>query len=307
MKRIAVIAHGLHWKKWSERRLFESHASSHIIDYYITEGPDDASRFAYQCSVQSYDVIVSYGGDGTLHQVVQGMMRSRLPADILPKLAILPRGSGNDFVRTIPTCRKVSELWGLLQADHFQYTDVGQVEIEGEGRPQYFLNIADAGLGGDVAQRIGKFRLGWSARAMYHWAIVRSLLSYRAVETEVILDGHRWTGKALSVVVANGRYFGSGLGIAPEADVSDGLFELIILGDISIPEYLIYLKQLRQCRRIVHPEVHYFKTTQVSIRSTQLPLPLECDGEVYPPTPATFRCLKHRLRYLVYRNEAESI
>lgn len=306
MKRLAFIAHGLHWQRWNESKPCNSLANNYSIQYALTQAPNDAFDFAKQFCVDGFDFIISYGGDGTLHQVVNGMLSIGLQADQLPKLVILPRGSGNDYVRSVPAAKSMEDLAKALTSGHVKAVDVGHITYPESSINHYFINIADAGLGGDVAHRLGHFRIGLSARAMYHWSIIRSLLSYSAREVTVVMDEQEWTGCALSIVVANGKYFGSGLGIAPDADPSDGLFDVVVLGRLSIIEYVTYVKDIRSCKRIHHPEVFYFKSRNVQIQTGSKSLPLECDGEIYPATPVSFACLKQRLHCIVIPNEVDA-
>ncbi|MFM7309718.1 MAG: diacylglycerol/lipid kinase family protein, partial [Flavobacteriales bacterium] len=128
-KRLALIAHGLHWKRWNEKSRFDSLSKNYDLHYYITESQCDAFEFAQQCSCAGFEYLISYGGDGTLHQVINGMLSSGMPGEELPKIIILPRGSGNDYVRTLSTCESVDELLGLLDHGQSKGVDVGCVEF----------------------------------------------------------------------------------------------------------------------------------------------------------------------------------
>lgn len=303
MKRLAVVAHGLHWKRSNERGRFDSLGKDYSLRHCITQSPNDAFEFARQCCYDGFDFIVSYGGDGTLHQVVNGMLSTELQAEELPKLVILPRGSGNDYARTVTIGRSFNDFVHMLMSGHTREIDIGEIAYPKANTKHYFINIADAGLGGDVAHRLGRFRIGLSARAMYHWSILRSLMTFRPREVKIIMDENEWTGRALSIVVANGRYFGSGLGIAPDADPCDGQFEVVVLGKLSIIEYITYLKDIRSCKHIRHPEVFYFRSTHIQIQSNTMSLPVECDGEIYPASPVSFACLKHRIHCVMIPND----
>jgi diacylglycerol kinase family enzyme len=100
-------------------------------------------------------------------------------------------------------------------------------------------------------------------------------------------------------VVANGRYFGSGMGIAPEASMTDGQFDVVILGKVRIIDYLKYFGTLRRCEKIDHPEVFYHRTNRLTVEHLDRPIYVEADGELEGHSPVEYECLQGALNFLI--------
>lgn len=270
------------------------------ISCFETTAIGSAHEIAEYCAIEGFSYVVALGGDGTVNEIFNGLMSCGKSADELPVLCILPCGTGNDFARNFNFTSNVSEFVQRLQTNRIQYSDGGLVEFiddKGKSSNRYFLNVMDIGLGGRIAKRVNTYRRGLTAMGAYHRAIIASLPFYRKKSMQVRMDKKMYSGPLLSVVVANGKWFGKGMGIAPAANTSDGLLNSIVLAKVGFWEYLAYLPRIMRCKPINHPQVFYDSATNILVTGEENPIQL--DGEYVGNSPASIRVIPKAIRLLV--------
>jgi diacylglycerol kinase (ATP) len=263
-----------------------------------TQKAGDAMTMAKMAIAKGSDFIVAVGGDGTINEIVNGIMQSKSPKK--PILAVLPLGRGNDFVRTFPASKNLEQLVEAIKQPIVTQVDVGSLTftgLKGTSESRFFINIADVGIGGVVTQIVSSSRRVFNAKVTYTLAILRSLFSFTYKEMKVRADNFSFEGDVMSLCMANGKYFGSGLCIAPSADLFDGKAEIVILEKISLWEFLKHLARVRRGEKIKHPKVYYLQTTTCSISATG-PCPLDVDGEFVGYTPVEMTMLPAAIRML---------
>lgn len=256
-----------------------------------------AVELARQATQDMCDYLVAVGGDGTLHEVVNGMMQSNIPTNAHPALGLLPYGSANDFARTTEVAPSLEALILNIRNRATRRLDLGKIILEPGGETRYFINIAGVGLGAEVVKRMENASGFLDSRMGYFWHILKGF--YRYTKKEVLLtegDWH-WKGPLMQLAVANGRYFGNAICVAPEARPDDGKFHLSIFGDLSLKDYLLNLPKLKKGVAIHHPEVHYFEAQMIRLESAH-PLGIEADGEYVGQAPATFSILPGAIRFI---------
>lgn len=266
----------------------------------VTRGPGDAIALTRRAVLDDgVRFVVAVGGDGTVHEVVNGLIdvQQRRPiADDLV-LGVVPGGSGSDFVRT----------WGLdleparlverhLVTEATLPVDVGLVHyLDGDGRESQraFANIANCGWVADVARRANRLpRLVGQAR--YLASTLVSAARMDEVEATVTLDHAERTEAVTEVVVANGQFFGSGIRIAPRALPDDGRLNVQTWRG-GARELLETLPRARVGEHVSSPSVREWQSTTVAV-TTATPMTVEADGEVLGTTPARFELLDRVLR-----------
>jgi diacylglycerol kinase family enzyme len=176
------------------------------------------------------------------------MMNEKGPQQRKALLGLIPMGTGCDFIRTVRIPRDPEQAVEVIAAARSETVDVGRISyLDHEGRQasRHFLNVASFGLGGEVDERVGRTTKFFGGFLSFIWATVVSVLLYNKKTVRLRIDGSpEETIVAWNVVIANGRYHGGGMWVAPEASVSDGLFHLTILGDFSLPEVFLHLPKL---------------------------------------------------------------
>ncbi len=260
---------------------------------FYTKYPKHAIKLAEQAG--EYDVLVVVGGDGTLNEVVNGVMNQ----EVRPAIGLLPNGSANDFARERKLTNKLDAFLKMVDSGCASSVDVGQIRFPDEKRNIYFINVADVGFGADVVNTLSKYDSWYnlfSSNIKFSIAIIRTFFSYSHQYVTVQADNNIWEGKILSVIAANSRSFGSGLIIAPEAEISDGKFQLVILGAISLKDYFINLKRIRRGERINHSEAFYSEASVINITGGS-DLKVEADGEPAGQLPVKIRCIPEALLF----------
>ena len=216
------------------------------------------------------DVVVAVGGDGTVHYVVNHLMRDNRHA----ALGILPLGSGCDFARNFET----DDALAVLARGETKAIDVG--EIESAGNKMWFANVADAGMGAEVTRQMANHSRN------YLFSTLKALVGYKNVDVRLSADGEEvYVGPLKCLVMANGKYFGDGMGIAPDAVLDDGLLQYVIIGNISRLMAAIKLQQTYKCTRIKHRHVHYGSARELCLEGSSA-LVFEADGELMAKMPA---------------------
>lgn len=202
-----------------------------------TQGPGDAARLVREAHADRADCIAVVGGDGTFNEVTQAFLDSDGEPVPGPALGIIPCGTGGDFRRTFGLGPTLEEAVGRLMASPPRPVDLGiltATSLQGERIVRAFANIASFGISG-LTDRIVNSGPKWlGGRAAFYLATLQASAVYRNLPVRVAVDGEvLFEGPIFNVAIANGRYFGGGMKIAPDADPSDGIFDVVALCDLS--------------------------------------------------------------------------
>lgn len=299
--KIAIILNGLSGRrKFFYSRLLPVIQQHGHVDVFETRSRTDAFDFSVKAVTENYELIMAAGGDGTIHQVVNGMLSKNLSIDQLPVFSILPAGSGNDFARTVGINLKAADLRKRLTEMHIRPIDIGSVTFQKEGNQQhaYFINVASAGMGPEVLNRMssGKKRLG-SAIA-YYAAILSTFWSYRCMPVTIKTSAWEWSNSLRTLAIGNGRFFGSGLCIAPEAKPDDGKLAAFVCGAVSVWDFIRYTNTLKSGRKVIHPKIDYRSAGRLEL-TAESPCRIEADGELLGFLPARVEVIPGRIKFLV--------
>jgi diacylglycerol kinase (ATP) len=290
-----VAAGGKTGKVWPqiEKKL---HSLDLRFDYRFTEAPNHATALAREAVEQGYETVVAVGGDGTVNEVVNGLM-SPGTTQAGATLGVVITGRGSDLARTIGVPSDFREACTRLSGERTMTVDLGLVQFyrEGESSQRYFVNVGGGGFDGEVAERANRAPNFMGGTIPYLSSLVTTLISYRNKDIELVLDDQEPMSMVVnSVVVANCQYFGGGMRVAPEADPSDGLFDVIVIGDFDKIEFLMTVPKVYDGTHITHPQVDSYRARRVQVRSKQ-PLMLQVEGEVCGHTPLTFEIIPSAL------------
>lgn len=252
-----------------------------------TERRGQAAELAREAIGEGHRFLVAAGGDGTIHEVVNGMMGESGPLNPEAVLGIISAGSGSDFIRTFGLPSEPADAVRHLPGDNLYRIDVGRVAhtVGGETRTEYFPNIAEAGLGGEVVRRAeGLPRSLGRVRYLLSFWIALGLS--RSTEGRVLLDDRVYEGRITNLVVANAQFFGGGMRIAPKANPADGRFDVLVQSG-SKADYVAGITKVFKGEHLPSPAIKEYYAKRVEVRSER-PLRVEADGEVLGVTPAVF-------------------
>ena len=217
------------------------------------------------------------------------------------EIAIVHRGTGGDFIRSFGIPRKLEGALDVVRTGQTQGVDLGRATLRtwaGRDGEIWFANIASAGMSGAVAKRVNETGKALGGKISYAWSTVAVFARWRNAEISVSVGDEQRSGPMYDVVVANGRYFGGGMKITPDADPGDGLFEVLLIGDISKKDLVLTLPKIYRGTHLPHPKAEVLRGPTVSI-DAPIPLPVELDGEQPGTTPASFEIVPRALRLRV--------
>ena len=251
-----------------------------VYELFVTHGPGHATELARAAVEAGASAVVAAGGDGTLNEVAQALVGTRVP------LGAIPCGSGNDFVKALGIPADLEGALDVLARGRIREVDVGAVEAEGAGT-RYFLNCFGAGIDGQIALDYKRMRF-LRGELGYLWAAVLEVFRYRGVRARVVAEGFTYEGKVALLPLQNGPYAGGGFHVAPGAAPDDGLLDLVVVDDRSIPRRIPLLKRFRDGTYLALPGTRRVRVREVEIELGR-PLPAHFDGEILPEPVARLR------------------
>ncbi len=252
-------------------------------DIVSTTGPREAVTLGLESARARYDIIIAAGGDGTIHEVANGLLKALAQGVDGPVLAVLPVGTGNDFAKLIGPLGDLEASLDIIAAHDLRRFDAAVAEWE--GRSQWFVNAAGTGIDVEVVRQVQR-RRGRPSPAItkYLAAVLRSLVSYRAIPFRIRMDDEVIERDTMIIAVANGRCIGGGFWICPSAEPGDGVFEICIVNELSFFGAMRALPQIMRGKHEQHPEVEMFRATTVDIEALGPdPIFFQLDGELHEP------------------------
>ncbi len=264
------------WERVQPLLFQEAHNTFSVI---MTKHPDDVIDCVDQAIDEEFERIITIGGDGTSHALVNALMVAREEHPHAHNLIFgsIPAGTGRDFARGagLPLSTDQAIHYVLNEATP-RPIDIGMVTFD--GRKRWFLNISSAGISLDVVQRVeSQTKRPWS----FLMAILGSLRHYQPEAMRIEIDGECWyEGDIYIAAVANGTHFAQGMKVAPNARNDDGLLDVVIAEAMSRLTVLRVLPTLYSGKHLKHPKVHQVRAARVAIITlTGDPIGMELDGE----------------------------
>jgi YegS/Rv2252/BmrU family lipid kinase len=246
--------------------------------------------------------LVAVGGDGTVHEVLNGMIAGDRPVAEDAVLGVVAAGSGCDFARSFGLPRDAVEGARHLAGDGVRLIDVGKVTFRPGPGPgpaeatRYFANIAEAGLGGAVVDRTLRLP-GFLGGAKYFCGFWLTLPGFGPRTVRLDADGREFTWRAFNVVVANCRFYGGGMQISPKSDPCDGALEVLVMTGPKSDAFTTLPKVYRGTH-LPHRNIAELRASRVRIEAHPA-LAIEADGEILGTTPATFEVIPRAIRVKV--------
>jgi diacylglycerol kinase (ATP) len=271
----------------------------------LTGGPGDATRITREQLLNGVNRVICVGGDGTLNEVVNGFFDENTPLRKDAVLGFLPNGTGCDFCRTMPIPAGMGVSLDTIREDHIHTIDLGHIRyLNHEGRPcaRYFHNIASFGLGGEVVDRVNRTSKACGPFLTFIWGTLVSLFGYAEKRVQLrVDDGEEQTVGVLNIAVANGRYHGGGMLVAPDAVTDDGLFHVTVIGAMRLPSVFWHLPKLYLggIKRIRQVSMH---TGKKVIASSEQRVLLDIDGEQPGTLPAEFSIVPGAIKLIMKKS-----
>jgi diacylglycerol kinase (ATP) len=267
------------------------------VSMVTTDGPGAATRLTANAIGRGHSLIIAVGGDGTVNEVVNGFFRDGRMINPEATLGIVTSGTGGDFRKTLGIAAGFGASIEHLRQAAPRRVDLGRVmftDASGAPRDRHFLNISSFGLSGDVVARVNRARYSklLGGKAAFLWSTFRSLAAHRNRRVRITIDDHfdETVNVALGAV-CNGRFFGGGMMVAPGAELSDGLFDVVWLRDSGRREVIGRLGELYEGAHVGHPKVTILRgrtVTVTSVAGDRAPVWMDIDGEGGGTLPARY-------------------
>ena len=264
-------------------------------DTLFSERPGHLRELARDAAEAGTDLVVAVGGDGTVNEVASGLVGSAT------RLAVIPRGTGVDFVRTFAIPTRLEDAVRVALHGATRVVDAGRVGYRtwsGDAGEGWFVNVAGVGMSGAVAKRTNESSKALGGKVSYFWSTLAVFARWQNTEVQVTVDGEIRSGRMHEVIVANGRYLGGGMMMTPDATPDDGRFDVLVIGDLTKADLVRTLPKVYRGTHLPHPKAELLRGATVSVDAPD-PLPVQLDGEQPGTTPVRFEVVPGALRLRV--------
>jgi diacylglycerol kinase (ATP) len=291
-------------KRWPE--LADTLARVFPFDDVQTTGPGDATRIAREALKSGADRVVAIGGDGTINEVVNGFFEAGEPIAPDASFALIPFGTGGDFRRTAEIPLELADAAAVIAANKRKQIDVGKLELtqrDGTRALRMFANIASFGVSGVVDRLVNESgkKLG---RLSFALATARATWSYKNQRVELVFDDNvrdRIEATINTVAIANGKYFGGAMKVAPDAELDDGKFDVVAMGDFTFADLIKSGRRLYKGTHLTMDKVstRRARIVEASPIDPSAEVELDVDGEPLGLLPARFELMPAALWMVV--------
>lgn len=289
-------------KRWpAVRRLLDRSPGEYLAQ--LTGSPGEATEIARDALRKGCRMVACVGGDGTVNEVVNGFFDADGQAIAAgATLGIIPAGTGGDFRKSLGMTTNTEAAVAKLVSRKSRAIDVGRIDF-GNGTHRFFVNIADCGLGGAVAARVNQSKRkgsGLRGTAIFLGISLASLMTYAGCQLTVEVDGVAVRRKLRNLVIANGKYFGGGMKVAPGARIDDGRFDVVLVGMTSRFAAVRGIPALYKGAHVNRPEVQVIRGSSISVSTnSREPVLFDVEGEQIGQVPARITCLAAALNVVV--------
>jgi diacylglycerol kinase (ATP) len=265
----------------------------------LSTRPGEIAELAGRAVQDGAELLVVVGGDGTVHEAVNGVLRAGAGGNV--ELAVLSRGTGSDFVHSLGVPTKLDEAIAVAREGRARPIDVGHASYAVPGGSEaetYFANFGGAGISGAIAARANRTSKALGGRVSFIWATVAVFARWKSATMSVAVDGERRSGPMFEVLAMNGEFTAGGMKMAPGASPDDGLLDTILIGDVTKADFVRTFPKIYRGRHIGHPKIEQLKGREIRVEASE-PLPVALDGEQPGMTPATFSIVPSAIRVRV--------
>jgi diacylglycerol kinase (ATP) len=291
---------GVTGKEWPRIRMLAKNRLGQF-NSHITTGPNHATHLARKAVNSGTDIIICVGGDGTLNEVVNGLMNKKGPMNPGVLLGLIPSGTGCDLAKTISIPKDLEQNLENIRASRFRILDLGRAiygNHEGGSSYRYFHNVLSFGMGGEVVDRVNRTTKAFGGFFSFIWGTIISLLIFEKKQIKMMVDDHFHEDLiGWHVAVANGQYQGGGMHVAPDASPNDGLFQLTVIGNMHKAEVFWNLPKLYNGKIYVPKKVTRLTGRRIKASSSQRVL-LDMDGEQPGQLPVTVDIVPSAIRVI---------
>ncbi len=294
-------ANGATGRRWAE---LAAEIARTLSDFGVefTKGPLDAVSLTRTALKGGYECIVAVGGDGTINEVTNGFFEDGKAINPQAALGVLPRGTGGDFRKTFDWALDDAAAITRLKTPDTRPFDVGRLDFLGhDGKPatRYFANICSFGVSGVVDAEVNKTSKALGGKVSFMWGSLKAMTKYKDQRVRLTVDERPLEEVMVTTLsVANGKFFGGGMKVAPDADVSDGLFDVVIWSGYGLKDFVVKSAGIYSGAHVKWKGTRVLRARRVVAESDEKVL-IDCDGEQPGMLPCTMTILPSAIRLKV--------
>jgi YegS/Rv2252/BmrU family lipid kinase len=264
----------------------------------LSERPGHLSELAREAVAQGATSLVVVGGDGTVHEVVDGLAGTAAGGNV--ELGMVPLGTGRDFARSLRIPNRLDDALDVVRDGRLRTVDLGRATYtRGDGEAHaYFANFAGAGISGAIAARANRTTKALGGKVSFFWATLAVFSRWQPAEMTIAIDGVERRARLLEALAMNGDYTAGGMWVAPEASLEDGTFDVVLIGAFSKTEFATTFPKIYRGRHVSHAKVEIVRARELRVDASA-PLPIVLDGEQPGTTPVRFEVVPAALRVRV--------
>ena len=268
------------------------------FEHDLTEAPGHARELARLAAKNGCELVVTVGGDGTINEVVNGLYDSGNIADM--RLGIISTGTGHDYIRTIGVPWRYREACQCLMAPRKLTVDVGVIEYMNNGQvlKRLFVNFAGLGFDAEIVRTTTQKFKALGNTSSYLAGLFSALMFYQNKNISITIDGITMERRICTVLASIGKYGGGGMLATPDANPTDGLLDILTIGDLTKPDLVWSLPRVYRGNHLTHPKVTLERTRELTIKSAE-PVSIQADGELLGEPPAHLYILPAALNIIV--------
>jgi len=293
-----AAGHGKALEAWAKVRAHLKCA----VETVRTEGPGHATRLAAQALAQSADTIVAVGGDGTINEVVNGFFEQDRLISNRASLAIVPHGTGSDFIKMLQLPPDAETAAAVIQAKNHRLLDLMKLrytKLDGTPASRYAINITSFGMGAAVASRVNRSSKIFGRKMSFVLATVRTAMAFSGSSVSMCFDNSKTIhAEVTNVAVGNGKYQGAGMLSCPRAAIDDGVLDVTVVEFLPALQLLRNLPLLYNGKIYSHPKIQFHRVQSVRADSKKIVL-VEVDGETVGRLPIEISVMPQALRMSV--------
>lgn len=260
-------------------------STSEKIEYvlYVSKNIGDISKVVGEYYDLGYDEFVAVGGDGSFSELINGL---KFPCERMATIGILPMGTGNDFVKNTVEKKNFDSIFDAILENRKVCIDVGVVNDFN------FINVCSFGIDGPIIKDTDRYKKILPGQSSYLFSTLKAGVTFKPNLVKVTADDKEYEGHMILIAIGNGKYFGGGMNICPDAKLDDGLFEVCLVSDVSKLKFIREISKVYSGRLNELKEVIYLKAKNIKIEVQGTPYYINADGNLMGITPANISIIE---------------
>ena len=285
-------------KKLIPKLISELNANSISFIHVITEYHNHGFELVQKAISDGYKKFISVGGDGTLHNIVNGVMSQLIVNSSEIKIGVIPVGTGNDWIKTYGISKNIKKNIQVIKQENSILQDIGKINLINYKSIIYFNNLAGIGFDGHVVNSITKYKKLGSLS--YLVGVIKGFSTYKPVQLKITINNKEIITTSLMTLIGICQYSGGGMQLTKNPDATDGLFDITIAENITIGNVLLNILKLFNGSIVNHPKVKTYKSNHVKIAIHDNSHPfIQADGELITTSNLEIQLIPKAIQFII--------